>query len=34
MKVIFIGLDAGDIHLNLNEAGINTYTLRASSYRA
>jgi hypothetical protein len=26
MKVIFIGLDAGDIHLHLNEAGINTYT--------
>jgi hypothetical protein len=23
MKIIFIGLDAGDVHLNLNDAGIN-----------
>jgi hypothetical protein len=23
MKIIFIGLDAGDVHINLNDAGIN-----------
>jgi hypothetical protein len=23
MKIIFIGLDAGDVHLNLNDAGID-----------